>query len=244
MFSKPKFKPQHDLLKPLTRVKDLPSDHVCRQFVEMRRIPKKFYNILYYTDDFHAYMKLVDPDVSSTKITMPEPRLVIPFFNKKDEVVAVQGRSLSMKDEYKRELLYGTLPSSQTSLSSVCGMVCGEPIQRSVCMLSRVRWTVCSLTIRLRWWVQHQWRMIPSRFANTDMVYVLDNEPRNQQIINFNKNLIDQGKTVCICFHGIRDKDINDMIYHMTPKQIKKIMDDNAVSGLEAMMRLNRWRKI
>jgi hypothetical protein len=84
----------------------------------------------------------------------------------------------------------------------------------------------------------------PARFANSDMVYVLDNEPRNPQIVKFNENLIEQGKTVCIWPNGIKDKDINDMIYHMKPKQIKKIMDDNAVSGLEAKMRLNRWRKV
>lgn len=244
MFSKPKFKPQHDLLKPLTRVKDLPSDHVCRQFVEMRRIPKKFYNILYYTDDFHAYMKLVDPDVSSTKITMPEPRLVIPFFNKKDEVVAVQGRSLSMKDEYKARttLRYITVKSDKSIERLWYGMWRANPKKRVYVVEGPLDSLFIDNTVAMvgAASVENE----PARFANTDLVYVLDNEPRNQQIINFNKNLIDQGKTVCIWPNGIRDKDINDMIYHMTPKQIKKIMDDNAVSGLEAMMRLNRWRKI
>ena len=52
IFSKPKFKVITIFLSHFC-VKDLPSDHVCRQFVEMRRIPKKFYNILYYTEDFH-----------------------------------------------------------------------------------------------------------------------------------------------------------------------------------------------
>jgi hypothetical protein len=30
----------------------------------------------------------------------------------------------------------------------------------------------------------------------------------------------------------------------MSPKEIKKIMDDSAVCGLEAKMRLNQWRKV
>ena len=78
-------------------------------------------------------MKLVDPDVSSTKITLPEPRLVIPFFNKNDDEVA-QGRSLSMKDEYKREQLYDTSLSSWTIYrASVVWYVEANP--RSVCML-------------------------------------------------------------------------------------------------------------
>ena len=198
MFSKPKFKPQHDLLKPLTRVKDLPSDHVCRQFVEMRRIPKKFYNILYYTDDFHAYMKLVDPDVSSTKITMPEPRLVIPFFNKKDEVVAVQGRSLSMKDEYKLRttLRYITVKSDKSIERLWYGMWRANPKKRVYVVEGPLDSLFIDNTVAMvgAASVENE----PARFANTDLVYVLDNEPRNQQIINFNKNLIDQGKTVCI----------------------------------------------
>ena len=39
------------------------------------------------------------------------------------------------------------------------------------------------------------------------------------------------------------EKDINDMIYRMTPKEIKKIMDDNAVSGMEATLKLKEWRR-
>ena len=52
IFSKPKFKPKDNLLKPLLCVKDLKEDHICRQFVDMRKIPKKFYDMLYYTDNF------------------------------------------------------------------------------------------------------------------------------------------------------------------------------------------------
>ena len=101
MFSsfKPKFKPTQDLLKPLTCVKDLPDNHVCKQFVTMRHIPKKFHEVLYYTKNFGAYMKLLDPEPKYTEFVGVEPRLVIPFFNKAGDVVGAQGRSLSLKDE-------------------------------------------------------------------------------------------------------------------------------------------------
>ena len=67
IFSKPKFKKRDDLLKPLVRIKDLPDNHVAKQFVELRHIPKKFYDILYYCKDFHRYMKLVDPESEKIK---------------------------------------------------------------------------------------------------------------------------------------------------------------------------------
>lgn len=244
IFKKPKFKQKHDLLKPLTRVKDLDSDHICKQFVEMRRIPKKFYDILYYTDNFLKYMKLVDPDLKPYNYTNPEPRLIIPFFNKRDEVVAVQGRSLSMKDEYhaRTTLRYMTVKSDKSIERLWYGLWRANPKKRVYVVEGPLDSMFVDNTVAMvgAASVENE----PARFANTDMVYVLDNEPRNPQIVKFNENLINQGKTVCIWPNGIKDKDINDMIYRITPKEIKKIMDDNAVSGLEAKMRLNRWRKV
>ena len=244
MFSKPKFKPKHNLLKPLKCVKDLPEDHICRQFVDMRKIPKKFYNMLYFTDNFYAYMKLVDPEFNPSKTTGPEPRLVIPFFDKKDNVVAVQGRSLSMKDEYnaRTTLRYITVKSDKSIERLWYGMWRANPKKRVYVVEGPLDSLFIDNTVAMvgAASVQNE----PARFANSEMVYVLDNEPRNPQIVKFNENLIKQGKTVCIWPNGIKDKDINDMVYRMTPKEIKKIMDDNAVSGLEATMRLNRWRKV
>ena len=243
-FSKPKFKSQHDLLKPLKCVRDLPEDHICRQFVEMRRIPKKFYGILYHTDNFLDYMRLVDPELKPVQWTKPEPRLIIPFFNKKDDVVAVQGRSLSMKDEYhaRTTLRYVTVKADKSIERLWYGMWRANPKKRVYVVEGPLDSLFIDNTVAMvgAASVENE----PARFANTDMVYVLDNEPRNPQIIKFNENLIDRGKTVCIWPNGIKDKDINDMVYRMSPKEIKKIMDDNAVSGLEAKMRLNRWRKI
>jgi len=242
--SPPKFKPKDDLLKPLKCVKDLPEDHICRQFVEMRRIPKKFWGMLYYSDNFQKYMRQVDPELPLRELTHQEPRLVIPFFDKKDNVVAVQGRSLSMKDEYnaRTTLRYITVKSDKSIERLWYGMWRANPKKRVYVVEGPLDSLFIDNTVAMvgAASVQNE----PARFANTDMVYVLDNEPRNPQIVKFNENLIKQGKTVCIWPNGIKDKDINDMVYRMTPKEIKKIMDDNAVSGLEATMRLNRWRKV
>ena len=244
IFSKPKFKPKDDLLKPLLCVKDLKEDHICRQFVDMRKIPKKFYDMLYYTDNFLGYMKVVDPELNPAQWTNQEPRLVIPFFNKKNQVVAVQGRSLSMKDEFnaRTTLRYITVKSDKSIERLWYGMWRANPKKRVYGVEGPLDSLFIDNTVAMvgAASVQNE----PARFANSEMVYVLDNEPRNPQIVKFNENLINQGKTVCIWPNGIKDKDINDMVYRMTPKEIKKIMDDNAVSGLEATMRLNRWRKV
>lgn len=244
IFSKPKFKSKHDLLKPLQCVKDLKEDHICRQFVEMRRIPKKFWNVLYYAENFLNYMKLVDPELSPTQWTTAQPRLVIPFFNKKDDVVAVQGRSLSLKDEFnaRTTLRYITVKSDKSIERLWYGMWRANPKKRVYVVEGPLDSMFIPNTVAMVGAAALD--KTPARFENTDMVYVLDNEPRNRQIIKFNEDLIYQGKTVCIWPDGISEKDINDMVYRMTSKEIKKIIDENAVSGLSAKMRLNRWRKV
>ena len=243
-FSKPKFKSEHNLLKPLLKAKDAPPNHVIRQFLEMRRIPSNFYDILYYTDDFYSYMKLVDPDVSPTKYTMREPRLVIPFFNKKDEVVAVQGRSLKPSDEMKarQTARYITVKSDKSIDRLWYGMWRANPKKRVYVVEGPLDSLFVPNTIAMvgAGVVDD----VPARFANSDIVYALDNEPRNPQIVSYFEKLIEMDRTVCIWPDTVKEKDINDMIYRMTSKEIKKIIDDNAVSGLEARMRFNRWKRV
>jgi malate synthase len=81
--------------------------------------------------------------------------------------------------------------------------------------------------------------------SKSDGVYVLDNEPRNAQIVRYNERLIELGKNVCIWPDYIKQKDINDLITSgFSSSQIKNIIDDNTVTGLEANLRLTHWRKV
>jgi hypothetical protein len=242
-FPQPKFKANCDLLKPLTSVKKLDDDHVCKQFVKMRNIPKKFHDVLYYTDNFTSYMRMVDPDLPKREWTYREPRLIIPFFNKKGDVVAVQGRSLSLKDEAnaRQTLRYITVKADKSIERLWYGMWRANPKKRVYVVEGPIDSMFVPNTVAMVG--ASAMEQVPARFANTDMVYALDNEPRNLQIIRYNEKLISEGKTVCIWPTNLVEKDINDMIYRMTPKEIKKIMDDNAVSGMEATLKLKEWRR-
>jgi hypothetical protein len=78
----------------------------------------------------------------------------------------------------------------------------------------------------------------------SEVVYALDNEPRNKQIVNYIDRLISKGCNVCIWPPNVREKDINDMIYTRTSKEIKKIIDENTYAGLEARLHFRNWRKV
>ena len=243
IFSKPKFKKRDELLKPLVRIKDLPDNHVAKQFVELRHIPKKFYDILYYCKEFYQYMKLVDPDVKG--LIGEEQRLIIPFFNKNDEVVAIQGRSLSFRDEHqaRRTAKYITVKADKSIDRLWYGMWRANP-KKTVYV---VEGPLDSL------FVPNTIAMVGAgaidnvhpRFENSKLVYALDNEPRNPQICGYAQKLIDLGRTVCIWPKNLQHKDINDMITAgMSAKEVKKMIDGNSCEGMIAQLKFNKWKKV
>ena len=240
--TKPKVK--SGLLKPLLCAKSAPANHDVRKFLDYRNIPEKFYDILYYTDNFRQYMELVDPEVSRDKLGPPEPRLVIPFFDKNNNVVAVQGRSLKPSDEAKARFTakYITVKADKSIERLWYGMWRANPNKKIYVVEGPLDSLFIPNTVAIVG--ASAVTDVPARFAKSNLVYVLDNEPRNYQIVLYNEKLIDKGASVCIWPDEIKQKDINDMIFRMTASQIKKVIDDNTYQGLQAKLRLNEWKKV
>ena len=241
LMKKPEFNRKQDLLKPLVPIKELPSDHVAVQFLEIRRIPKKKWDLLYYTDNYGRYAKLLDPEYND--ITY-DPRLVIPIFNKKGDVVGAQGRVLTMKGEVnaRSTLRYITVKADKSIDRLWYGLWRANPKKK----IYVVEGPLDSLFIPNAVAIVGAGAIdnVPARFQRSDLVYVLDNEPRNKQIIDYNKKLIKAGNKVCIWPTDLVEKDINDMIYTMSSNEIKKMIDNNTVSGMEATLKLNSWSKL
>jgi len=238
---KPVFDTVDKVLNDLDRLCDLPEDHVAVQFANMRIIPKQYWKLLYYTEDFGSFMKELDPDCLTVGA---EARLVIPFFNSHGNVVAAQGRALTMKEEAEARytakyitvkadksidrLWYGlwrTNPNKRVYV--VEGPIDSLFLQNSVAMVGA-----------------GALKEVPIRFDNTPMTYILDNEPRNRQICSYIEKLIELGREVCIWPDSVKEKDINDMAYTMSTRKIQKLIDENTFSGLEATLRFRDWRKV
>ena len=241
LMKKPEFNKKQDLLKPLTPIRDLPANHIAVEFLELRRIPKKKWDLLYYTDNYGRYAKLLDPDYND--ITY-DPRLVIPIFNKKGDVVGAQGRVLTMKGEVnaRNTLRYITVKADKSIDRLWYGLWRANPKKK----IYVVEGPLDSLFIPNAVAIVGAGAIdnVPARFQRSDLVYVLDNEPRNKQIIDYNKKLIKAGNKVCIWPTDLVEKDINDMIYTMSSNEIKKMIDNNTVSGMEATLKLNSWSKL
>lgn len=221
------------------KICDLEDNHPARSFIEIRKIPKKYWDIIYFTEEFGKLAKRLDPDST----LMPfEPRIVIPFFNKKGNVVAVQGRSIKMADENnaRKTVKYITVKADKSIDRLWYGMWRANPSER----VYVVEGPLDSLFIDncIAMVGAGNASKIPDRFKDSDIVFVLDNEPRNKQVVQYNEELIKMGHKVCIWPKGMKEKDINDMALHMKKREIKKIIDSNTAAGLEANLKLNAWR--
>ena len=83
---------------------------------------------------------------------------------------------------------------------------------------------------------------VPLRFENSEMTYILDNEPRNRQICAYIEKLIELGRDVCIWPDNIEEKDINDMV--MAGHNAQSMVESNVYSGLQAKLQFNTWKRI
>ena len=240
-FSKPQFKKKDAKLDKLICLNDLPSDHDAVKFANMRMIPKQHWKLLFFTDDFGKFVK---DNLDDNAFLGKEERIVIPFFNSHGNVVAVQGRSINFRDEAnaRETAKYITIKADKSIDRLWYGLWRVEPKSR----VYVVEGPIDSLFLQnaVAMVGAGALKEIPSRFDNTPMTFILDNEPRNKQICAYVEKLIELGREVCIWPKDVPEKDINDMAYRMSTRKIQKMIDENTFSGLEATLKFNEWKKI
>jgi hypothetical protein len=239
--NKPEFKKKDKLLNELVCLNDLSNEHPAVMFANMRKIPKEHWKLLYYTDDFTAFATKLDSD---NTLYGKDERLVIPFFNSHGDVVACQGRALNMSDEHnaRNTVKYITIKGDKSIDRLWYGLWRVDPKKR----VYVVEGPIDSLFLKNATALVGAGALkdVPLRFENSEITYILDNEPRNKHIVAYVERLIELGKEVCIWPDNIEEKDINDMAYRISTRKIQKMIDENTYSGLEAKLRLQVWRKI
>jgi hypothetical protein len=78
----------------------------------------------------------------------------------------------------------------------------------------------------------------------TNATLVMDNEPRNKDIVKQLGKYIDLGYSVCMYPDNVEEKDINDMIKAgRTPEEVLNLINTNTFSGMEAKLKFADWRK-
>ena len=218
-FKKPIFKKKLDL----PRASEVP---VAKEYLQKRRLdPTKFY----FAHKFKEWTNKQKPTFDT--IHRDESRIIIPLYDTEHNLMGFQGRSLGpnsvkyitimINDDAPK--IYGLDKVNETKpIYIIEGPFDSTLVENSVAM--------CGSDIDIR------------TFGWSDYIWVYDNEPRNREIVNRISKTIDRGDKVIIWPNEITQKDINDMV--LGGHDVLSVLESNVYSGLKAMIKFNKWKKI
>lgn len=213
----------------LPKITSLAEDHLAREYLIARQIPHL--DRFYFSNGFGDWVRSIDP----TYTTIPnDERIVIPFVNKRGELVAAQGRCLSGSKNAIRYITVkfckdGRAIYGEDKLDYSKRVYAVEGPLDSVFLNNAVALAGCELA--------HATKLF------SDCVVVYDNEPRNAEIVKKVEEAIRGGYTVCVWADSVEEKDINDMVLAgRSPQEVQQIIDECACSGLTALARFSQWR--
>ena len=223
--------PSFENSKPVFKTKlNLPkaSDNpISKQYLENRLLnPEKFY----FAEKFQAWTNTQKYTFSS--IIRDESRIVIPLHTKQGEIFGFQGRSLGPSNvKYITVILDESIPKVygldeiiiDETIYVTEGPFDSTFVKNAIAM--------CGSDI-----------LLDSLNLGDDIVYVLDNEPRNKEICNRISKLIDGNKKVVIWPKAVHQKDINDMV--LAGLSVMNILKLNTYRALEAKLKFNEWKKV
>ena len=218
-FKKPVFKKTLDLPKAST-------NPVAKEYLTKRKLnPEKFY----FANKFKEWTN--SQKVTFDTIGRDESRIIIPMYDKDNNLIGFQGRSLIpnsvkyitvMLDEEAPKIYGLNTIDEKLPVYVVEGPFDSTFVNNSVALCGSDGDVRC--------------------LEGSSIIFVYDNEPRNREIVTRISKCIARGESVVIWPSGIVEKDINDMA--LAGHDIMSVIESNTYSGLEAKIKFNIWKKI
>ena len=215
----------------------LPSGHFCLEYLQKRRIPEQWYSKLLFTQHYKQFCDALIPNHG--KQLTDDARLVIPFYDGYNSLVAVSGRALETSDYKLRYVTLRTDDSKDKLIFGVDRMNIHEPVKI-------VEGPIDSLFLS---------NCIASGDANLSLtsknisagkkILIFDNEPRNKEIVKMIEVAIKSDNYVVIWPNTVKGKDVNEMVMGgLTISEIEDIISSSTFSGLEAQAKFIFWKKV
>ena len=218
-FKKPVFKQKLDL----PRASEVP---IAKQYLTQRGIePSNFF----FAAKFKEWVNT--QKYTFHDITKDESRIIIPMYDEDKNIIGFQGRSLGPNNvKYITVMLNEDAPKiygldkidTKKPVYILEGPFDSTFVENAVAM--------CGSDLDIR------------SFGWSDYIWVFDNEPRNREIIERIHKTIDRGDKVVIWPSSIQEKDVNDMIN--SGHDVRRVIESNTYSGLQAKIKFNYWKKI
>jgi hypothetical protein len=220
----------------LPRIEDLNAEHIAKKYLMDRKIPKTFFSEIYFASCFKSFLDEILPG-NDKDLPKNEQRIVLPFFDKENNLLGFQGRALQkskikyitikLREENKKIFGWNRLNTSKR-IYVVEGPFDSLFLENAIATMDSNLYVAP--------------RIIGS---NLDYVFVFDNEPRNKEIVRDMKRTIDLGYDICIWPKDIKEKDINEMVLAgYTGAMLQSIIDANTFSDIKALINFNLWKKV
>ena len=223
----PKFSP----MIMLDNITSLSEDHWVVEYVKGRCIPEKYFSDLYYAPDFKGFVNEVYPEYDNEKLYDNDPRLVIPFYDEKKNLIGFQGRTLknnkvryiTIKMHYDALKLFGLDRLNKNETIYIFeGPIDSMFVENSV--------ATCDSTLY----------KVAKYLPKEKLVLVFDAEYHNKDLQQIILKSIEQDFNVCLFPKTVQGKDINDFVKNgMKLNEVKELIDSRTFSGLRAQLEFN-----
>ena len=213
----------------------LPITHPAVKYVVDRKIPRDKWHLLYFAPKFKKFTNSVTPKFVEP-IVDEHPRMIIPYFTPAGKCFAFQARAYG-----NEEPKYYTIKVDETQ-EKIYGLERIDYGKR----IYVVEGPIDSLFLSNSVAVSGSSFDTPTiRSILTNATIIIDNEPRNKEIVKQLEKYIDSGYSVCMMPNTIMQKDINEMILHggMSSDEIIDLINTNTYTGMEAKLIFVKWRK-
>jgi transcription elongation factor Elf1 len=215
----------------------LPSEHFCLTYLTNRRIPSRFYKDLLFTPHYKKFIDALVPDHG--KKLIDDARVIIPFYDVYNNLIAVSGRALETSDKTLRYITIRTTDSEEKLVFGMDRVSVHEPVRVVEGPLDSlfVKNCVASADANLA--------IVAENISAGKIVLIFDNEPRNKEIVKLMQDAIKLNYDVVIWPDTMVGKDINEMVMNgISVDEIESIISSNTFSGLEAQTKFVFWKKV
>ena len=219
----------------LEMVSDLPDDHPANEYIRSRGLPDYPFQ---FAPRFLEFSKQFKNELQPGN--RDGPRLIIPFFDRKGNIYAYQGRDLTGQSGLK----YITI-AIDPRMPKIFGLDRLDPKKPILLVegpLDSLFLPNCLASVNANLASTGKKLVDGLNLEPTKLTLVLDNEPRNKAVLEQYERAIANGFRIVIWPKQVTQKDVNDMV--LAGLDPLDIIEKNTYSGLLAKLQLNTWRKV
>ncbi len=222
-------------LSKLEKISSLHHTHPARMYVDERKIPPRFHYKLYYAPNYKEWVNSFIPNkFSNTSIA--DSRLVIPMLDSEKRFIGCTGRSINKNEKVR--YISAVVSEESERLFGLDDLDRSKPMYVTEGAIDS-------------YFIENCVGLGGTNFINfqpnkDETTIIIDNDPRNKEVVNRLHQLILENYKVFIWPQNLNDvKDINEWFLKCgSTADIKLTVDANTFSGLTALAKWMQWKKI